>query len=128
MDGDRVLLLFDKRAGEFRLPKGHVDPGESDEEAAVREVQEETGLADVAIVSDLGEQTVEFDGPTSHVKRVEHFYLMRKTGDAAFPRPEKDVARFDVQWLPVDEAQRQLAFEVEREWVRRSVSPPLVDT
>jgi 8-oxo-dGTP pyrophosphatase MutT (NUDIX family) len=119
-NGDKVLVLHDRRADELRLPKGHVEPGETDEQAAVREVGEETGLGDLAVVADLGEQTVEFDGPRDHVVRDEHFFLMRLTGQNTVERPEKDEARFEVQWLSPAEAVEGMTFEAEREWIRRA--------
>ena len=120
-DGDQVLVLHDRQADQLRLPKGHVEPGETDEEAAVREVGEETGLGDLAIVDDLGEQTVEFDGPRDHVVRDEHFYLMRVTGQGRVERPERDAARFEVRWLPVPQAMDGMTFDSERGWVRRAL-------
>jgi ADP-ribose pyrophosphatase len=46
-----VYLLMSNRKGYWEFPKGHVDQGETEEEAAIREVREETGLNDVKIVS-----------------------------------------------------------------------------
>ena len=54
---DGQMLLLDRpRRGEIRLPKGHVDPGETHDETALRESAEETGYADLEIVEDLGER------------------------------------------------------------------------
>jgi len=50
----QVLLLDRPGRGEVRLPKGHVEPGEEPAEAALREVREEAGYADLAILADLG--------------------------------------------------------------------------
>jgi len=81
-DGDRVLVLVRPgRAGpegrpEVRLPKGHVEPDESREETARREVGEEAGLLQAEIVADLGHQTVEFEWQERHIVRDESFFLM----------------------------------------------------
>ncbi|MCK4316482.1 MAG: NUDIX domain-containing protein, partial [Anaerolineae bacterium] len=56
----RVLVLRRLNQGEVRLPKGHVEPGESVQEAALRETREESGYA-VVFKADLGTQVVEFD-------------------------------------------------------------------
>ena len=49
------LLLLDRpRRAEVRLPKGHIDPGESAEEAALRETCEESGYCDLDVLADLG--------------------------------------------------------------------------
>ena len=50
----RILLLDRPTRGEIRLPKGHIERDESDEDAALREVTEETGYACLEIVADLG--------------------------------------------------------------------------
>ena len=121
IDDGKVLVLRDRRVDQLRLPKGHVETGETDEQAALREVSEETGLGDLAIAGDLGQQTVEFDGPTDHVVRDEHFYLMRLTGPATAERPEKDAARFEVKWLTPVEAIEGMTFDAESEWVRRAL-------
>src|SRR5688572_7573872 len=85
-----MLLLDRPRRGEVRLPKGHVDPGESHDETALRETTEESGYADLEIVVDLGERIVEFDSEGRHYRRTEHFYLLRLVSDHQEPRSPKD--------------------------------------
>ena len=122
-DGERVLVIVRPgRMGpdgrpEVRLPKGHVEPGESREEAARREVGEETGLAEVEIVADLGHQAVEFDHRDRHIIRDESFFLMAASPGGPSGRPE---SQFAPVWLTWEEALAQLTFEAEREWVRRA--------
>ena len=58
---ETLLLLLDRPSrAEVRLPKGHIDPGESAEEAALRETGEETGYGDLHVLADLGCRTVKF--------------------------------------------------------------------
>jgi len=121
VNGDRVLVLLRAYRDEVRLPKGHVDPGETAEQAAVREVIEESGYADVEVVTDLGEQTVEFDtagwyGGVVHIVRLERYFLMRLTGDGL----AGGEYQFTPEWFTWDEALTYLTFEPEREWVRRA--------
>jgi 8-oxo-dGTP pyrophosphatase MutT (NUDIX family) len=59
-NGRMLLLLEVAGRKELRLPKGHIEDGETVEQAAVREVQEETGYADVEIIDDLGSVTHTF--------------------------------------------------------------------
>jgi len=124
VDGDRVLVLYRPERNEVRLPKGHVERRETIEEAALREVSEESGYADLEIVDDLGTQTVEFDWADAHIIRDERYFCMRLR-----QRPGKEprqIARapkehqFSPAWLPWDEALAKLTFEPEREWVRRA--------
>ena len=103
-DAGRVLLIerWVMRNGqlgfEIRLPKGHVEEGETDEQAAVRETCEETGYCAVAVIADLGEYLNEFILPDERVLRLEHFYLMRLTdatpGEPHFDSANADEARF----------------------------------
>lgn len=121
--GGRVLVL--RRPGrlrpdgqaEVRLPKGHVEPGESCEETARREVAEEAGLEAVDIVADLGQQLVEFDWRGRHYARDEHYYLMIPAAGAEPAAPEQ---QFTPEWLPWERALAELTFEAEREWLRRA--------
>lgn len=110
---------------EIRLPKGHVEPGETDAEAAMREVCEETGYCSVAIIADLGEALTEFDWDGAHVRRTEHYYLMRLVdparGDPHFASPDAEEALFRPLWAAdLVEAAQQLTFESERRFVCRA--------
>ena len=122
-DGDRVLVLVRPgRAGpegrpEVRLPKGHVEPDESREQTARREVGEEAGLLQAEIVADLGHQTVEFEWQERHIVRDESFFLMTPSPGAL---PGQAEGQFDPVWLTWEEALFELTFEAEREWVRRA--------
>lgn len=107
---------------EVRLPKGHVDPGETIEQAAVREVCEETGYCEVDIVAPLGEETVEFDHRGDHVTRTEHYFLMRLRRDVQTATElEDEEALFKTRWAKdFDEAVRLLTYPSEQRFVARA--------
>ena len=113
-----VLVLHRPSRDEVRLPKGHIDPGESAETAALRETEEESGYRDLLLAGDLGTQTVEFDHDGRHVVRSERYFLM----ELARPheQPAAGEAQFQPRWLPWDEALAALTYEAEREWLRRA--------
>jgi 8-oxo-dGTP pyrophosphatase MutT (NUDIX family) len=129
--GERVLVLLRPgRPGpdgrpEVRLPKGHIEPGESRRTAALREVGEEAGLphlegaAGLEIVSDLGHQIVEFDWKGHHYIRDESCFLMTLSAEARLGQPERQFKRL---WLTWEDALARLTFGAEREWVRRAQS------
>jgi 8-oxo-dGTP pyrophosphatase MutT (NUDIX family) len=119
----KMLLLDRPKRGEVRLPKGHVEPGESPREAALRETREETGYSDLEVVADLGTQVSRFINSFKdrQVTREELFFLMRLRSDAQAARDENDKAQFHVMWLPLDQAPAQLTFETEREFARRAI-------
>jgi 8-oxo-(d)GTP phosphatase len=116
VERDLVLVLDRPSRDQIRLPKGHVEPGEDVEAAAVREVLEESGYTGV-VQADLGDQIVEFDYADRHWIRTERYFLMTLA-------PAVDVAdcepQFAPRWVSWDEADRVLTFEPEREWLRRA--------
>ena len=120
-DGDRVLVLLRPSRDEVRLPKGHIEADETPQEAALREVAEESGYTDLEIVADLGTQTIEFDYLGDHVIRDELYYLMRLVSPRQVTRKAKE-HQFVPDWLGCDEALSKLSYENEQEWVRRARS------
>lgn len=114
-----VLVLDRPSKDEIRLPKGHVETGETVQGAALREASEESGYKDLTIEADLGSQRVEFVHKGRHVIRRERFFLMRPAGEGRQPAG-KGEPQFDPVWLTWDEALEKLTFEAEREWVRRA--------
>jgi len=118
VDDDRVLVLYRPASGEVRLPKGHVEPGETIQAAALRETREESGYASLVLKADLGTQVVEFDHGGRHVVRTECYFLVGLADDADLPSGGE--AQFEPVWLTWDGALAALTFEAEREWVRRA--------
>ena len=116
---ERILVLRWPSRHEVRLPKGHVEPGETVPEAALREVTEESGYTNLEIAADLGSQRVVFDDEGRHVVRTERYFLMKLAGETE-GLPGGGEAKFDPMWVTWDEALDVLTFEAEREWVRRA--------
>ena len=118
--GGSVQVLLgeqrDRLSGEpnTRLPKGVVEPGETPEGAALREVQEETGLAG-RIVAPLGTVDYTYRERGAEVAKQVHFFLMELAGETAGPR---DGELASVYWCPIEAAAERLSFETERRVVR----------
>ena len=97
------------------MPKGHVEPGETSEETAVREVAEETGISG-RILAPLG--TIDFwfvaEGRRIH-KTVHHFLLLAEGGELS----DADVEVTEVAWVPLSELSERLAYADERRLVSR---------
>ena len=99
----------------WSLPKGHVEAGETAEEAAVREVAEETGISG-RVLAPLG--TIDFwfvaEGRRIH-KTVHHYLLLAEGGELS----DADVEVTEVAWVPLSELPERLAYADERRLVDR---------
>lgn len=107
---------------ELRLPKGHIDPGETDEEAAVREVGEESGYWQVEIIADLGESHSSFQLEGVRYERDEHYFLMRLSDPRrAEPQPvSAEEALFEPCWLEASQAVLRMTYPTEQLMARRA--------
>ena len=101
---------------EWVLPKGHLEPGESAAEAAVREVEEETGIRG-RVREPIGSIDYWFvlDGRRIH-KTVHHFLLEAVGGELSRTDPEVE----DVEWVPLADAAARLAHADERNLAERA--------
>lgn len=104
-----VLLVHRPRYDDWTLPKGKLDPGESFEEAALREVEEETGLS-CRLVSELPATRYSVNGRPKLVR----YWLMQPEGDAPFVRNDETD---ELRWVSPDEALSLLTYERDRDVV-----------
>lgn len=125
---NRVLLLErdvirnNKYIHEVRLPKGHVDIGETHEKCACREVGEESGYWETEIIADLGYDLSEFKYQGKNIIRTEHYFLMRTDPDnKGNPTPigEEEIL-FHPIWVPIDIAETMMTYPSERHFIRRA--------
>lgn len=115
IEDGKVLVITSPSTGDITPPKGTIDPGETIEETAVRELKEETGY-DVEIIEQLGEYSYEFDWKDGkhHVKTVT-FFLMKRANELP-PKPSLQPGEdFIVKWLPIDEARQRFTYDEARE-------------
>jgi len=109
MEGGRVALVHRPEYDDWTLPKGKLDPGESFEEAALREVEEETGLR-ARLVRELPAVEYEVKGRPKLVR----YWLMEVESDPGFvPNDEVD----ELRWVEPSEALELLTYERDREVV-----------
>jgi 8-oxo-dGTP pyrophosphatase MutT (NUDIX family) len=97
-----VVLIHRPRYDDWSIPKGKLDPGETDEQAALREVEEET-----TIVATLGPElpsTTYLDRSGKH-KRVRYWAMTVTEGS---PSGANEVDR--AEWVPIEEAARWLTY------------------
>lgn len=100
----------------WSLPKGHIEDGETPEIAALREVQEETGIAS-EISRSLGVIDFWFMASGKRIHKTVHHFLFKETGGALAPQiTEVD----DVAWFPLAEIVEKLAYPDEKKLIARS--------
>ncbi|HVE92639.1 MAG TPA: NUDIX domain-containing protein [Actinomycetota bacterium] len=102
------------------IPKGAVEPGETPQQAAVREVLEETGLR-VEVVSELEPLNYWFAWAPEQVRyrKTVHMFLMRVTGGTPVPQLEEVE---EVRLVPIQEAMRKVTYTSERKAVRAAAA------
>ena len=104
-----VVLVGRSHAGIWALPKGTPQPGETIEQVAVREVQEETGLQ-VHLIAYIGSISYTFmREQVRYHKQVRHFLMEAIGGDTSLHDHEYDL----VEWFPLAEACRRLTYQNE---------------
>jgi 8-oxo-dGTP pyrophosphatase MutT (NUDIX family) len=93
---DETLLIF--RRGKWDLPKGKLDPGETIEECAVREVKEETGLKSVSLVKPLIITYHTYHEGSKFILKESHWFEMKSEGNQPLkPQLEEDI--HEIKWV-----------------------------
>lgn len=113
---DEVLIMF--RRGKWDLPKGKIDKGETPEDAALREVQEETGLDRLLIRKELGSTYHTYWMKGKHVLKRTYWYEMKHVSREAaklIPQIEEDIV--EVKWMS----------ETFKEMVFKNTYPSILD-
>jgi 8-oxo-dGTP diphosphatase len=105
-----VLVIHRPKYDDWTLPKGKTEPGESDEECAIREVEEETGLR-----CKLGEELpmIRYRDRKDRLKEVRYWAMEPLSGSLQEGNDEVD----EVRWLPIDDALELLSYVHDREVV-----------
>ncbi len=99
----------------WSLPKGHIEEGESPEDAAVREVLEETGIRG-SIVASLGTIDFWFMSEDKRIHKTVHHFLLT-AHDVVLSDADPEVA--EVAWVPLDEVADRLGHADERNLLDR---------
>ena len=116
--GPEFLLILDSH-GNWGFPKGHVEQGEASEEAARREVAEETGIAGLDLVQPLGVLQWWFHWRGDRVHKRCHFYLFQAREARATPQGDEGIV--ECQWCPPAVAAETLTHRNTRALLRRAL-------
>lgn len=116
----KVLLLYKNQNGRYMgwvLPKGTVEPGETYQQTALREVKEETN-SDAEIVKYIGKTQYTFRGNEDIVSKIVHWYLM--VTDSFDCKPQAEEFFVDAGFYKQHEASYLLKFHDEKQMMRRA--------
>jgi len=125
----RVALigrLTKRGALEWCVPKGHPEGPETLEQAAMREIFEETGIQG-EVIELLGSIDYEFYTPDKHISKTVHHYLLRQTSGELTVDGDPNQEAVETRWFDIAELHNVLSHENERrmargviEWYERS--------
>jgi 8-oxo-dGTP diphosphatase len=114
--GPEVVLVHRLAYDDWSFPKGKLERGEDETSAALREVQEETGLR-VRLGDDLG--TIAYRDARDRPKIVRYYEMRATDGEPLRPANEID----DARWVPLDRASDELTYDHDRKILARLGTP-----
>ncbi len=112
----KILLIAIKNKTVWTFPKGHVEKGEKEQETALREIREETGI-EGKILDELGEVSYWFFFEGEKCFKIVKYFLVEYTGGELIPQWEIDSA----EWFSVDEALKMLTYKSDSEILKKAI-------
>ena len=103
-ENDEILMIF--RYGCWDFPKGKVEKGEDWETAAVREVQEDTGLQYIILKETLPNTYHTYTLHDTPILKITHWYAMQAPAQSLVPQTEEDISQ--AVWVARDEVAERL--------------------
>lgn len=107
-DGRPLFLLIRDSYDNWGFPKGHLEENEEPERAALREVEEETGLCDLVLRDAIDTIGWYFRFRRKLIHKVCHFYLMETECSETMPQREEGITA--CSWLPLEEALERISY------------------
>ena len=93
------ILLIKDHVGKWTLPKGLIEKGETSEQAALREVKEETGLENLRVIEKLGNVKYFYQLKGEKIFKIVTFFLMEAKDEEL--KPEWEIQ--DAKWFKIEE-------------------------
>ncbi|MBR4786852.1 MAG: NUDIX domain-containing protein [Bacteroidales bacterium] len=103
-ENDEILMIY--RLGKWDFPKGKVEAGEQYHEAAMREVQEETGVHDITLDKPLPSTFHTYELHGEPILKETHWYAMRAPQQPLVPQTEEDISQ--AVWVPLVEVDTKM--------------------
>ncbi len=116
----RASRSMRSRYGTWVFPKGGIEEGETPEQAAAREIEEEVGLSDLALVAPLGFTEHEFDFRGERCRKRVDWFLFRAASEAGL-RSDPRHGSLDVGWFTRAQALQMLSHLDQRRILRRAL-------
>ena len=109
-----LLLIKNQNGGHWSFPKGHVEAGETEEETAVREIKEETGID---VILDTSFRRVITYLPKKEVTKDVVYFLAKATSYDYVPQ-EEEIAK--IKWVEINHAASMLSYDNDRQLVSQA--------
>ena len=107
VENEQGQYLLIHRRGKWDLPKGKLDPGETIEQCAVREVEEETGLQQPQLIKPITVTYHTYNEFGKHILKDSHWYQMKVTGKQLLvPQTEEDI--HSIEWINKNDLHKYL--------------------
>ncbi|MBW2970412.1 NUDIX domain-containing protein [Candidatus Woesearchaeota archaeon] len=114
---DHKFLLLHYDAGHWDFPKGHVEKGETDEQTALRELKEETGISEVEILPGFSHGIRYFFRKEGKLVSKDVLFFVART---KIKNVELSFEHKDFIWLPFQEALDKLTYPTSKEVLKRA--------
>ncbi len=114
-----LVLLIKDIYGVWTWPKGHVEKGETALQAAVREIGEETGLLDIEVLDELGDEHYRFTRKKEEVTKKVKIFLVHAGGEKDLSIQRSEV--LDARWCDPEEAAKMLGYPNARKHLRKAL-------
>lgn len=122
---NQVLLIRSESRNSYSLPKGRVEPGESLEQTAVREVREETGYS-TKIVQIIDTMVFEFDKNGEHFRKSVTYYLLELADNSDPQQALQEGEDFENIWVEPSEGLALLTYSDARDVLQKAINLKVV--
>lgn len=114
----KALLIKDSY-GHWTWPKGHIEEGETPQEAAIREISEETGLKSLKVLEEIGQKSYWFTLGGKKIFKTVHIFLVECTGISRLKAQTSEIQK--AEWLLSEEAAETVEYEGSRAILEKAV-------